>query len=135
MKKISENKKVWIVAAVVLLVIIAVIIGVSVKRCSQKPGKSNGNIETEQGKGNGKDKNGNNDKDDSKTPGGDEKKDDSGLTVVVPEDKKTENGMDASGSWDDTPTDDKTDDKDDDQENGGSEEDIYTDEKEWGNIF
>lgn len=124
MKKISEkeNRKAWIVLAVVLLLVVAMITGISVKSCSQKSGKSNGSIETEQGKSNtGKDE-------DNGVPG---------LTVADPKDEKTENIIDASGSWDEPsePGSPKNEDDKNDNSNSTTEDDILKDDKTWGNIY
>ena len=121
MKKISENKKIWIAATIILLVVIALIIGISVKSCSQKPGNSKGNIGTEQGKENRTDTTGKDSKDDSKTPAQEEENDGEGLTVVDPKNEKTENNIDASGSWEESSKPD--------------EDNILKDDKKWGNIF
>lgn len=133
MKKVFENKKVRIAVAAVLLVIIVVVIAVSVKSCSKESGSLNGNARTEQGQENGKDED--------------------GLTVVDPEDEKTENGIDASGSWDEPSKssepskpdsagnekdkNENNDNKSDDADNASKEDgdDILKDEKKWGQIF
>lgn len=130
MKKIFENKKVRIAATAVLLVITVVVIAVSVKSCSKKSDRPNGNTGTEQGQENGKDE--------------------EGLTVVEPENEKTENGIDAPDSWDEPSkpskpsetskpdsTGNEKDKKSDDADNASREDgdDILQDDKKWGDIF
>ncbi len=129
MKRLAENKKLWIVAAVILLVAIAIIIGISVKSCLSKPEKKDSGIGTEQERENGtgkdanRDKNGSQDRDTSQ----DGSNNDRGLTVVEPKDGDAENSIDASGSWDEPsePTssgnnDDKTGTGNDKTENSGN---------------
>ncbi len=139
MKKIFENKKVRIAATAVLLVIIVVVIVVSAKSCSKESDRPNGNTGIEQGQENGKDE--------------------EGLTVVEPEDEKTENGIDVPSSWDEPSKPSKSsekskpskpsekskpdnagnenDKKSDDADNTTQEDgdDILQDDKKWGDIF
>ena len=135
LKKISTNKKFWIVIAAVILVLAGILIGVIVHNNTKEFGQSNVGTETDTNKDSSDTTDNSADVEDSIYEG-------SGLEVKEDDSDTAVDRIDASGSWEDTADHNAENNKEDvsdnepkdDNEQDMSGEDTLDDDMSWGKV-